>query len=378
MIDLNKIICTGCTACASACPKEAIVMECNAEGFLYPVINKNVCVKCGLCVRVCDSRKERLHKQGPLDVYGAKARNNADRKESQSGGAFWVFAKQIIDDGGVVYGVRLDKEFVARHDRASTMEELASFRGSKYVQSDMKDIFRRVRDDLRAAYIVLFAGTPCQVAGLRSYLNKEYANLITIDLVCHGVPSPLVWKDYCEYQKPRHRGQSIEQVEFRDTRLAWGKHREKMIFDGVSFDYDIYASLFHSRLIIREECFNCEFANLNRVSDITCGDFWGIENINPSFNDELGVSCILVNSEKGRDLFSKTEHLLQFFRCNSADVAKGNPNLLRPSSYPKNREKFWSDYKHGVVYVIHRYSSVALTYKIKKFVYSVLKRIKLK
>lgn len=378
MIDLNKIECTGCTACQSICPKGAIHMEANQEGFQYPIIDTEKCIQCGLCVKICEGRHSWASKDGVLNAYGVKAKKDADRKGSQSGGAFWVFAQDVIANGGVVYGVRLDEAFVARHARAATMEELAAFRGSKYVQSDVGDAFKRVKDDLKAGRTVLFSGTPCQVAGLRSYLNKDYINLITIDLVCHGVPSPLVWKEYLEYQKKKHHGQNLEQVEFRDMTQAWGRHCEKLVFGGIAYDFDVYASLFFSHLIIREECFRCKFANLNRVSDITIGDFWGIEDVDVSFKDELGVSSVLVNTQKGQDLFEHMQHQFNYFQCTAADIANKNPNLSKPSKYPQNRENFWKDYKRGIDYVINKYSAVSLQYKLKKTVYRILKKLKIR
>lgn len=375
MIDLKKIECTGCTACQSICPKEAICMEANQEGFKYPVIDMQKCIQCGLCVKTCDGRHDWASKDGVLNAYGAKAKNDAERKKSQSGGAFWVFAQDVICSGGIVYGVRIDDDYTARHARAATLEELAAFRGSKYVQSDLGHIFESVKKDLEEKRNVLFSGTPCQIAGLNAFLQKQYANLVTIDLICHGVPSPRVWKDYIDYQKQKHDHQSLNEIDFRDKNLPWGAHRELLVFDGVPYSYDIYASLFYSHVMLRKSCFKCEFSNLNRVSDITIGDFWGVEAVNKSFKDDFGVSAILIHSQKGQALFETIKNKLHYFPCNAEDIAKKNPPLSRPPKYPPARARFWRDYERGIHYVINKYSAVSLRYKLKKVAYRTLKKL---
>lgn len=378
MIDLNEIECTGCTACQSICPKGAIRMEANQEGFKYPIIDAEKCIQCGLCVKVCKGRRDCASKDGVLNAYGAKAKNDAERKKSQSGGAFWVFAQDVICNGGIVYGVRMDDDHTAKHARAATMEELAVFRGSKYVQSDLGHIFESVKKDLEEKRNVLFSGTPCQIAGLNAFLQKQYANLLTIDLICHGVPSPKVWKDYIDYQKQKHQCQSLNEAAFRDKNLPWGTHRERLVFDGEPCSYDIYASLFYRHVMLRESCFKCDFTNLNRVSDITIGDFWGIEDVDQSFKDDYGISAILIHSQKGQALFETVKDQFHYFSCNVEDIAKKNPPLSRPPKCPRDRARFWSDYNRGIHYVINKYSSVSLQYKLKKTAYRILKKLNIR
>ncbi len=208
-----------------ACPHKAIEMVENSEGFKFPQIDTKKCTNCGLCEKVCIPSSGYVKQPFETLAFGVKNKNLEERKQSQSGGAFYILAKHILSQGGVIYGSLIDEGFVVRHARASTEEETKAFRGSKYVQSDLGDIFQSVKQDVQSGVPVLFSGTPCQVAGLKAYLRKDYENLLLVDLICHGVPSPKVWADYIEWQQKRKK-KLITKAEFRDRSLPWGTHYE--------------------------------------------------------------------------------------------------------------------------------------------------------
>lgn len=374
MINLKAFDCTGCTACYNVCPHTAIQMVEDSEGFKFPQIDTAKCTNCGLCEKVCIPSNGYVKQPFETKAYGAKNKNLTERKKSQSGGAFYVLAKHILNQGGIVYGSLIDEGFAVRHARASTEETTKAFRGSKYVQSDLGDIFLSVKEDLRLGVPVLFAGTPCQVAGLKAFLRKDYENLLLVDLICHGVPSPKVWSDYIEWQQGRLK-KTITGAEFRDRELTWGKSAEAIYVKGKKKKFDIYARLFYSRNTHRKSCYTCPFANTKKLSDITIGDYWGIENVKPEFRDEHGVSAILVNSVTGQRVWSEVCEQFEYFECKVEDVVAHNPNLVRPSSRPATREEFWRDYEKGFSFIVKKYGGNNFKGKVKRLIKRILRRI---
>ena len=336
---INKNKCCGCSACATVCPKQCINMTADEEGFLYPKVDHFTCIECGLCERVCPFSVETTAERKPLLAFAAKNPDEATRKTSSSGGLFTLFAEKTIDDGGVVFGAQFNSEWEVVHGKALTKEELYKFRGSKYVQSDIGNTFAEAKDYLRQGRKVLFSGTSCQIMGLKRTLGKQYDNLLTIDVICHGVPSPRVWKGYIdEVIKVVHNGNKkqyrslftsiipepdatnhgdLAGISFRDKSFGWRKSSIALSFTEVTADGEKkqfcslisndskskYFTAFNSCLTLRQSCSTCPAKGGRCGSDITLADFWGIENVLPEFSDDKGVSLCLCNSERGVEAY---------------------------------------------------------------------------
>lgn len=368
MIEIkNPADCCGCTACASICNHDAITMSPDVLGFLYPEVDKEKCVDCGLCEKVCafnDHYDTSLNLDKPL-AYGARHKDVNEVETSRSGAAFIAISDYILEQGGVVYGAGYTDHFRVVHKRATTKEERNEFKGSKYVQSDMNIVFRQVKKDLRDGLIVLFSGTPCQTSGLNSYVGKRLReNLFLIDIVCHGVPSPYMWRDYIAYLEKK-QGAPIVWVNFRDKqKYGWAAHHETFKFKNgggkMSFTF-----LFYKHIMFRKSCGKCHFTNTKRPSDITIADFWGWEKTNSNFNaDNKGVSLVLLNTEKGRKLFEAVKDKMKTFPAAIEDCMQ--PNMMHPSEIHPKREQFEKEYaKKGFKYVYFKYGEEGWRYKIR-------------
>lgn len=373
MLDLTTFDCTGCTACYSVCPHKAIQMVEDAEGFKFPQIDGTKCTNCGLCEKVCVPSNGYEKPSFTAQAYGAKNKRLDERKKSQSGGAFYILAKNVLSQNGVVYGAQIDEGCIVRHSRACTESEVKAFRGSKYVQSDLGDVFLQVKEDLLLGVPVLFSGAPCQVAGLKSFLRKDYENLLLVDLICHGVPSPKVWSDYLTWQQER-LNRKITNPNFRDKEFGWERSYESFYVHGKKKRFDVYSRIFHSLNAHRKSCYVCPFTNTERVSDITIGDFWGIENTKPEFKDEYGVSAVLVNSAKGQRVWGEVRGNFDYFECKVEDIMARNPHLSKPVDKPATRETFWNDYEKGFSLVAKKYGVNNLKGKLKKVIKRILGR----
>lgn len=376
----RKEECCGCTACMSICPKEAITMIADEEGFLYPGINQELCIECDLCKLVCpfgDNYRTSGNYDQPL-VYAAKHRDDDVRMNSSSGGMFTAISDYILDIDGVIYGAAFDDNFVVRHQKAGTAQERNKFRGSKYVQSNLVGVFGDIKNELKKGRTVLFTGTPCQNAGLRSYLNKNYFNLYLCDIVCHGTPSPLLWQEHISFLEKRGKSRIIQYL-FRFKEAGWRGYNLYTLYDNGKSklntpDVMTYANIFRSDLALRPACHNCKFCNFFRPSDITIGDFWGIEKRMPDFDDNIGTSLVLINSSKGQELFNKISKDLYCRESNTTDCLQHN--LHTPSQPSPLRDKFWKDYKSkGFEYVIKKYAGYGFAGKSKKAATKVLKKL---
>ena len=360
--------CCGCTACASICPHDAISMQPDKMGFLYPVVDERKCVDCGLCEEVCafhayyDTHLNLSHPE----AYAARHKDMKEVETSRSGAAFIAISDWILEQGGVVYGAGYTGHFRVIHRRATTKEERNEFKGSKYVQSDLSHIFRQVKQDLKDGRIVLFSGTPCQTAGLNAYIGRKLReNLYLVDIVCHGVPSPYLWRDFLAYLEKK-QGDTICWVNFRDKQeFGWTAHREtfKYVNGGGKM---IYTFLFYQHIMFRRSCSKCYFANTRRPSDITLADFWGWEKTDTKINkDDKGVSLVLVNTEKGQKLFDAVKHNMHIIPARLEDCLQ--PNLQHPSEPHPKRDKFEQDYaKHGFEYVAKKYGDMGWRYQVKR------------
>ena len=346
VIDRNK--CTGCMACFNICPKGAITIQ-EDEGFDYPVINKEQCVNCGLCRKICPVICDKQGHTIEKEVYACKNKCEETRMKSSSGGFFTLVAEQIIEEGGVVFGARFDEQWNVIHDFVEKKEELEVLRGSKYIQSKIEKSYQKAKAFLKENRKVLFVGTPCQIEGLHAYIGKEEPNLYTIDLICHGVPSRDVWHQYIKHHETINQDK-LQKFDFRRKyKTGWSHYQLFFQYQNscewIDHETDPYIHLFLYNTDLRKSCTDCHFKKINRVSDITMGDFWGIHEVDPEFNDEKGISAILLNSEKGKQLFNCIKDKLIWKKQLLEHVKKYNPMLVQSAKKDKRREEFFQDMK---------------------------------
>lgn len=375
---LNKDNCTGCRMCEQICPVKAIVMKENEEGFIEPVINEEKCVHCGLCAKRCPQLNAvKIERVSEPRVYAAKSINKEEQKQSSSGGIFSVLAKHILNKDGIVYGCAFNENFVAEHIGIDEKEQLYRLRGSKYVQSNTKNTFNEVKQNLEKGKKVLYSGTPCQIAGLKSFLAKEYENLITIDLLCHGVPSPRLFSKYKEYIENKNKVK-IEKFEFRNKERGYwtlGYKIKVTLKNKVKFingDEDIYTNAFSKGITLREVCYSCKYTNNKRMGDITLGDFWGIDKEYPKLYDKNGVSVVLVNSAKGERILKEIKSDIMLEEVEYEKVEKYADTLK--SSCKRNEERdhiYKSIEEHGIEKTLK--NEISLKSKIKKYVPSIIR-----
>lgn len=334
LISNNKELCSGCSACANVCPQNALHLIKDEEGFLYPERDTN-CIECGLCERVCPYADESLTTQASAPkVYASYSKS--ERTRSSSGGLFYVIGKHVIEKGGVVYGAAFSKDLKLSHHKATTIDELEALRGSKYIQSDLQFTFRHIRTELNNNIVVLFSGTPCQVAGLKSFLRKDYDNLLTIDVVCDGVPSQWMFDKHREYLENKHKAKLVS-YSFRDNQgwsgceIAEFETRKGLQKRKVTPTYELspYLYSFLYGLTYRLSCYNCKFAAIPRQGEITLGDFWGIEKYKPTVDNSSGVSAVLVNNEKGSNLWDAIKSSLLWEESTIHDVCRFNTNIYK-------------------------------------------------
>lgn len=347
--------CSGCTACYAVCPRKAISMQIDEEGFLYPRIDESLCVHCGLCERVCPSLNQKPLRE-PLSVYAAKAKDDALRQESSSGGIFSLLARQVMSEGGIVYGAAISEiDLSVAHCSAENEEELSWLRGSKYVQSDVGDTYFRVRSQLKDGRKVLFSGTPCQVAALRNYLARDYDNLICVEVICHAVPSPLAWRKFLEKRaaasakgRDSARPEAVigRRISFRRKNCGWKKFSLSLRFANdkeylLDLRTDNFLRGFLSELYNRPSCHECSVRELRSGADITLGDYWNVHQRFPQIDDDLGTSVVLVNSNKGAILANKIALECDMVESDYADVRRTNPAIYRSSPPHHKRDKFF-------------------------------------
>lgn len=377
----QKSDCCGCGACAQRCPKGCIKMNEDVQGFRYPTVNIEQCVDCHLCERVCPVINQSESRK-PVTVYAAKNNNEVERAHSSSGGIFIAVAKKIIDDGGVVFGARFDERWEVCHSYAETLDGVRAFQGSKYVQSRIGDTYIQAETFLKAGRRVMFTGTPCQLAGLRLYLRKDYGEqLLKVDVVCHGTPSPLVWRDYLS-SITRPKGASagkntdsqsklksdkmpvLTGISFRDKRLSWEKfgftvqavahqgdlnsdsqstkkEEQELLFEPLTDN--LFMNGFLKDLYLRPSCYSCPAKSNKSESDLTLADFWGIGYTYPALHDSRGVSLVLANTLLGRNTIISLKGI-EYHEVDYAAALSGNPSIERSVKAPKQRVTFWHCY----------------------------------
>lgn len=349
MIEINeKKDCCGCSACFNICPHKAIEMKIDEKGFEIPKVLNKKCTHCDACKKVCPIKN--ANDVSILSVSKSIAainKNDEDRKASSSGGIFTILANEIFKRDGVVFGAMFDENFNVVHDYIEKSEEIFKIRGSKYVQSKIGNSYTIAKKFLEKGKIVLFTGTPCQIAGLISFLGKQYPNLYIQDIICHGVPSPKVWMKYIEYRESLDK-ELPKYISFRDKKYGWKLFGMKFKYGTKEYikdiNHDIYLRMFLKNLSLRESCYNCKFKNSRKViADITLGDFWGIDDVLPEFSDNNGTSAVILNTEKGANIFEAVIDKIVSKEVNINDIVKHNSALMKSVELPKNRENFFSD-----------------------------------
>ena len=359
----NKQNCTGCGACFNICPKDAISMQCDKYGFYKPVIDEEKCVNCGSCKKNCPLDSYKSNNIEEPKVYAFQNDDKETLYKCASGGAFAYFAKNIIEQSGIVYGVIYDENMVVCHSRTDNLTDLEKIYSSKYVQSGTRDTFKQAKEDLDNDRIVLYSGTPCQIAGLKSYLQKDYENLLTIDVVCHGVPSPLIFEKYKqEFMKKLPKGEEYININFRSKIKGWKPELVTTITTNKTITHiksnkDDFMKAFLSNLSINTSCLNCHFNKLPRVADLSLADFWGVDEYNKTLNDKKGLSLLLINSGKGQDLFENIDRNCLFREIPLNYVIRYNKNICSSSVPHKNRTNFLEDISQGktLKYCVKKY-----------------------
>lgn len=368
MIDIvDKKDCCGCTACASVCGVHAISMKADEEGFLYPEVDRGKCVDCTMCEKVCPiiCRDAEDCSNTPLKVY---ALHNADVdvwRESSSGGVFAALCTHVIKKGGIVYGAEYDDDLMVVHRGEDTEAGVLKFRGSKYVQTDIRGVFKEIRQQLNSSRDVLFSGTPCQVEGLKRFLRKPYPNLLTVDVVCHGVPSPLVFADYVKFIN-RHSVGRVRRINMKDKSFGWGYQNLRLFFSAGRTEFNspvsnVWNKIFYDHVANRPSCHDCRFTNYHRAGDLTIGDFWGIEKSHPELLSENGVSLLLINNDKG--LSAWNDVAVKFEYVESSVEKCRQAALSHPQPEAADRKDFWREYaKKGFEYAVRkRYGITCIT-----------------
>ena len=368
----EKKDCCGCTACMSICPQGAIKMVADEKGYVYPDINQALCVNCGLCKKVCafNNRESKTYIFDNPICYAIKNKDKSVIAKSRSGGIFSVLSDYVLDNNGAVYGASLCSDFVVRHIRASEKETRNTIRKSKYVQSDLGDTFGQIKKDLQAGLMVLFSGTGCQCHGLRSFIEKsriDDKNLIICDLICNGVPSPKLLKEYICWVEGVNKAELLD-MEFRSKdKYGWETCVEKLYFKDKIVYQDYYANLYFDALNVRESCFCCPYTTIHRESDFTLGDYWGVKKFHPNFYDKNGVSLLLVHNNKAQAILSNLLDKIEWIEVDSTEVLQ--PRLKSPEQKSKKYETFWKDvnsYSYDKIIKKYGYNTLSMKYKTKE------------
>ncbi|MBQ8248242.1 MAG: Coenzyme F420 hydrogenase/dehydrogenase, beta subunit C-terminal domain [Lachnospiraceae bacterium] len=372
----DKAQCCGCSACFAACPTNAITLTLDSEGFLYPKISKEKCVDCNRCVQVCPLKKDRDNVAETKDFFAIKHRKKDTIQKSSSGGFFTAISDFIFEKGGVVYGVSFDENFRAIHTRADNQSARNKMCCSKYLQSDLGETFQMVKADLTKGIPVLFTGTPCQVEGIHSYLGRDYKNFYAVDIICHGVPSPLMFSEHITNIEKKRKTKVVN-YKCRSKIKGWHTHTEEAFFKNGKSEAGTpllqeHKVLFYKGYILRPSCYECRFTNLKRSSDITMGDFWGIEKSMPDWDDQIGTSMILLNTPKGKQLFEAVHSDIE---CRASETYGRQPQLERSAEKPSDREAFWTAYLNkGYRYIAAKYGRNNLKENLKFSVKKALKK----
>lgn len=353
----DKKECCGCYSCMNICPTDAISMVNDEMGFGYPKIDTEKCIECGLCLKVCDFQNENNVGLKPSKVYGAVNKDVEKSRESSSAGVFTSIANYVLNNGGLVIGCAFRDDLRPIHTIIENKNDIYKIKGSKYVQSDLDFIHRKIKNYLKEDRLVLFSGTPCQVGGLRGYLRyKDYDKLILVDIVCHGIPSYKFFNGYIQYLENKHKGK-IEKISFRDKKKGWG-HSERIWINkngeikekSIPSFNSYYHKFFLSGDSFRDSCYNCKYTNEKRMGDITLGDFWGVDEFYPEIDSSNGVSLVMLNTPKGEVVFEEIKDYYDIFQSTFEIASKHNGQLKKPKEKGKYRDEVFESFeKNGYV-----------------------------
>ena len=376
----DKSKCCGCGACVESCPQNCISFYTDSEGFWYPKIDKKKCINCTICVSVCPYRNQEIIKYNPV-VVAAKAIDNQLRDNSSSGGVFSIFAEYVLSIGGIVCGVAMSEDCeIAQHIIVDKIDDLYKLRGSKYIPSKANTVYNLIRDYLENGRFILFSGVSCQIAGLKHFLRKKYNNLFTIEIICHGVPSPDLWKKYKSYWEEKHN-KTISEVYFRSKIYGWDNFGSRIVvknskksFFQFHFENE-YFIMYNSGKALRPSCYNCVFKLGKSNSDVSIGDFWNIKEYIKNFDDNKGISLICINSEIGDNLFKIVSNKMKFV-VDGLDLNKAtkyNPGVSISLTESKERKDFYLDlYILNMDDFIKKYASVSKKCKIKGIIVKII------
>lgn len=345
--EISSTACTGCLACAYSCPVGCIAINKDDEGFSIPAINIDMCINCGECLRICGAKREFNSSHNSSEVFAARRLDDDALARSSSGGIASLVAEWVLSRHGIVYGAVMDCDMTVKHRRIDSIEYVDSLRGSKYVQSDLSLVYASIKEDCESGRIVALIGTPCQIYGIKQFVNKKYDNLILIDLICHGVPSPELFENYIQWKSNKLGKDRIIEYRFRDKQLyGWDTVYKLSTTSGVETaeaTKDPYYFSFIYAQTYRESCYNCRFANLDRIGDVTLGDFWGVEEEHPEYcnKTDLGISAVICNTKKGKKLLEDIADNVTLIKTTIEKVARRNPNLIKAVERPDIRSSFY-------------------------------------
>lgn len=381
MIDIkNKNDCSGCGACRDVCPVGAIDLVADDEGFLYPRLNIDECIKCGKCDRICPitNRRKEVGDSHTIIAYAAQTKDEYIRQNSSSGGIFTEIASYIINNGGIVFGAAFDETFKVVHIGVDNIADLDRLRGSKYVQSEIGNTYVEAKHTLESGRMVLFTGTPCQIAGLYSYLGKNYDGLYTQDIICHGVPSPMVWKKYIEFREKKSASK-LRRTFFRHKKYGWKMYSVQFEFTNCTeyiqiLGEDLYVRSFLLNLSLRPSCYACAFKTKHRPSDFTLADFWGVEKIYPEMDDDKGTSLVILHSERACAVLEYLKGKLKYQEVNIDEAVKYNSAMLKSVPLNSARADFFDLIRSRGFYGVLKYIRIPLSQQLRKAIKAFIKK----
>ena len=340
---IERSKCCGCHSCLNICPKKAIIMKEDNKGFKYPEVDSEKCVNCGMCKKVCPIINPIKKNEFDVKAYAAYNKNSEERIKSSSGGIFVLIAKEILKRKGSVFGAIYDDDFNIIHTYIEDKKDISKLMGSKYTQSTIGDSYYKAKELLENDKYVLFTGTPCQISGLKAYLQKDYDKLYTQDIICHGVPSPKLWRKYLNFQEEKYN-EKVRDVSFRNKDHGWSLFRMKISFDTRTYSQDRTTDLFMQpflrNICLRDSCYNCSFKSMHKDSDITLADYWGINDIHPEMNDDKGISLLIINSQKGNELFDSIKNDINYIDSNLELAIKKNSAMVNSAKHCINEKQF--------------------------------------
>ena len=368
---LNKQQCSGCTACMNICPVKAITMWEDNDGFKYPRIDEDKCINCGKCQKICPVINTN-HNNSLNNCYVAYAKDNNLKEKSSSGGIFPLLAYYILNQQGIVIGATLEKGTL-KHIAIKETKDLTKLQGSKYLQSELGNIFTYIKDNLPNTKI-LFVGTPCQVAGLKAFIPENSDNLICLDFFCRGIPTPKLFKKYIA-ELEREHNENVQHYNFRDKSTGWDNYSNSIKFKTKIIKEKApknnYMKLFLSNFPLRNSCYDCNFKLRNKYSDLTLGDFWGVKKYYPKMYEQNGVSAVIINTEKGQIIFNAIKNDLVSKECLLNEIARGNSSLIKSCSKPTKREEFFQNMNKLST------SQLAKKYCPNNYIKKIIKKIKI-